>query len=202
MFNCKQKILLFLIFTTVSLFCCSCKNTANYLQEPYPGFTWKNFSGAGLNLKVQENPSIKFVSDSNTIYIKKYTDNKQATLNPVIKVYALKNNNISSLLTFLKPKNDFMIDSSWYNIENCEFVKFKQNKNSQKYILIPKGAAKDAMDALSPKEPIPFTCGGYGVGNSGARYFIVFHNLPHKAIFVEIGQDMPLFDENSIKPIK
>lgn len=46
---------------------------------------------------------------------------------------------------------------------------------------------------------MPFTCHGWGVGNSGARYFEVFHTHPQKAVFVEVGQDMPLFDEQSIQ---
>lgn len=196
-------ILLFsLICITASLFCCSCTQTKNILREPYPGFTWKDFSGAGLTLKVQENSSIKFTSDSDTIYIKKYVDNKQPILSPVIKVYTLKNNDINTLLSSLKPNNDFNINNSWYKLNNCEFIKIKQaNSAIQKYILTPKGNAKIEMDNLSPKEPIPHTCGGYGVGNSGTRYFVTFNDLPEKAVFVEIGQDMPLFDENSIKPI-
>ena len=195
-------ILFALICITVSLLCCSCAQTKSALREAYPGFIWKDFSGAGLTLKVQENPFIKFTSDSDTIYIKKYADNKQAVLTPVIRVYALKNNDINSLLSTLTPNNEFNITNSWYKLNNCEFIEIKQdNSVLQKYVLIPKGDAKVEMDNLSPKEPIPYTCGGYGVGNSGARYFVIFNDLPKKAIFVEIGQEAPLFDENSIKPL-
>ena len=195
-------ILLFsLIYITAALLFCGCSQVKN-MREAYPGFVWKDFSGAGLTLKVQENSSIKFASNSDTIYIKKYANNKQPILNPVIRVYTLKNNDINSLLSMLNPKNEFNITNSWYKINNCEFIKVKQDNNTfQKYILIPKGKAKIEMDNLSPKEPIPHTCGGYGVGNSGTRYFVTFNNFPQKAVFVEIGQDMPLFDENSIKPL-
>lgn len=196
-------ILLFnIILITTSLFCYSCIGIKDTLRKPYPDFSWKNFSGAGLALKVQENSSIKFTSDSDTIYIKKYLDNKQLVLNPVIKVYTLKNNDINNLLSTLTPNNDFNITNSWYKLNNCEFIKIKESNNTiQKYVLTPKGDAKIEMDNLSPKEPIPYTCGGYGIGNSGTRYFIVFNDFPKKAIFVEIGQEMPLFDENSIKPL-
>ena len=34
---------------------------------------------------------------------------------------------------------------------------------------------------------------------SGSRYFEIHENHPDKAVFVEIGQDAPLFDENSIE---
>lgn len=47
-------------------------------------------------------------------------------------------------------------------------------------------------------EPVPAPCNGWGVGNSGKRYFEIHDSNPDKAIFIEIGQDAPLFDENSI----
>ena len=200
--NYINRLLMIFIFIGITTFCCSCTQTKSTLREPYPGFIWKDFSGAGLTLKVQENSSIKFTSDSDTIYIKKYTDNKQPILSPVIRVYTIENNDINSLLSTLTPNNELNITSSWYKLNNCEFIKIKQDNNAlQKYILTPKGDAKIEMDNLSTKEPIPYTCGGYGVGNSGARYFVTFNDFPEKAIFVEIGQDMPLFDENSIKPL-
>lgn len=48
------------------------------------------------------------------------------------------------------------------------------------------------------EEPVPSTCSGWGVGNSGMRYFEVQDSHPDRAVFVEIGQDAPLFDESSI----
>ena len=172
----------------------------NIPRKPYPGFTWKNFSGAGLTLKVQENSSIKFGSNSDTIFIKTIDNKGKENLNPVIKIFDLKDNNINELLSTLPFKNDFKIDASWYSLDNCEFIEIEQNKNAKKFILKPKGKAKTEMDILSPKEPIPFTCAGFGTGNSGMRYFVLFEKMKNKAVFVEIGQDAPLFDENSIKP--
>lgn len=188
------------IVICIGLFCCSCTNTQNFSnREPYPGFVWKDFSGAGLKMRVQENSSIKFTSNSDTVFIQQYSASKKEILQPVIKVYKLKNNNINSLLSILNPVNPFNIDRSWYDLNNCEFFKFKQDKDTEKYILKPKGDAESEMNKLSPQEPIPHTCGGFGVGNSGARYFIIFKKSPSKAVFVEIGQDAPLFDEESIK---
>lgn len=182
-------------FLLAILFCGCTYNTPS--REPYTGFRWKNFKGAGLTLKVQENEQIKFTSNADTIFIK----SKDGTTHPVIKIYDIKNNEINNLLTTLKPISELEVNSNWFNIENCEFTKVKQYNNAQIFILTPKDQAKIDMEELSPKEPIPYTCGGYGVGNSGARYFITFDNFKNKAIFVEIGQDAPLFDETSIKPI-
>lgn len=178
------------------LLCCGCSHINNAYREPYPGFHWKNFQGAGLSLKVQENEKIKFTSNADTIFIK----SKDGTTHPVIKIYDIKNNEINNLLTTLKPIPELETNNNWFNIQNCEFTQVKQYNSSKIFILSPKNQAKIDMEKLSPKEPIPYTCGGYGVGNSGARYFITFNNLPNKAVFVEIGQDAPLFDETSIKP--
>lgn len=178
------------------LLCCGCSNINNQDRKPYPGFHWKNFQGAGLSLKVQENEQIKFTSNSNSIFIQ----SKDGTKQPIIKIYNIKNNEIKSLLTTLTPNNELNINSSWYNIKNCEFIKFDQNRNSKMYILTPKDEAAIDLANLSSKEPIPYTCGSFGIGNSGYRYFIIFKQLPNKAVFVEIGQDAPLFDETSIKP--
>lgn len=198
--KCIHIFLLSCIAISVSLFSCGCSNMPKKtLREPYSGFVWKDFSGAGLTLRVQENSNIKFVSNSNTIFIQRNDTNNKEILYPVIKVYTLKNNSIDSLLSSLSATNYLNIDSSWYALENCEFFKFKQDNDAEKYILKPKGNAEVEMNKLSPKEPIPYTCGGYGVGNSGTRYFIVFKKFPSKAIFVEIGQEAPLFDEESIK---
>lgn len=198
--KCINIFLLSCIAISITLFSYGCSNIPKKtLREPYPGFVWKDFSGAGLTLRVQENSNIKFVSNSNTIFIQRYDANNKEILSPVIKVYTLKNNSIDSLLSSLSATNYLNIDSSWYALENCEFFKFKQDNDAEKYILKPKGNAEVEMNKLSPKEPIPYTCGGFGVGNSGTRYFIVFKNFPSKAIFVEIEQEAPLFDEESIK---
>ena len=52
---------------------------------------------------------------------------------------------------------------------------------------------------MKKQEPVPSTCNGWGTGNSGMRYFEIYDNVPDKAVFMEIGQDAPLFDENSIE---
>lgn len=190
-----MKNLLTSIFFLAILFC-GCTYSKIPSREPYTGFEWKDFKGAGLSLKVQENEKIKFTSNTDTIFIK----SKDGITHPVIKVYNIGNNEINNLLTTLKPIPELETNNNWFNIQNCKFTQVKQYNSSKIFILSPKNQAKIDMEKLSPKEPIPYTCGGYGVGNSGARYFITFNNLPNKAVFVEIGQDAPLFDETSIKP--
>ena len=65
--------------------------------------------------------------------------------------------------------------------------------------MVPDGEYATRINEWMQKEPVPVTCNGWGVGNSGNRYFEVHDSRPDKALFVEIGQDAPLFDENSIE---
>jgi hypothetical protein len=66
-----------------------------------------------------------------------------------------------------------------------------------------------ALYALSPSDPTAFApgpegdipepvCGPYGASTHGIRYFITDLRWPDRAIFVEEGQERPLFDPTSI----
>lgn len=72
-------------------------------------------------------------------------------------------------------------------------------QGSDRYVLVPTGDYADRFEAaMEAKEAIPSTCNGWGVGNSGRRYFEIHDSHPDKAIFMEIGQEQPLFDPESI----
>lgn len=47
-------------------------------------------------------------------------------------------------------------------------------------------------------EPV---CGPYGVSTHGLRFFVTDLHWPKRAIFVEEGQERPLFDPSSITPL-
>jgi hypothetical protein len=61
--------------------------------------------------------------------------------------------------------------------------------------------APNAPEALGPtasgEVPEPL-CGPYGASTHGVRYFITDTRWPDQAIFVEEGQERPLFDATSI----
>lgn len=60
-------------------------------------------------------------------------------------------------------------------------------------------------NALAPtaqgEVPDPL-CGPYGASTHGVRYFITDLRWPERAIFVEEGQERPLFDPMSITPLQ
>jgi hypothetical protein len=61
-----------------------------------------------------------------------------------------------------------------------------------------------APDALAPTEtgdvPDP-VCGPYGVSTHGVRYFLTDLRIPGVAIFVEEGQERPMFDPTSLTAV-
>jgi hypothetical protein len=64
------------------------------------------------------------------------------------------------------------------------------------YVLAPTDPA--ALDPTPDGEvPAPI-CGPYGASTHGVRYFITDMRWPDQAIFVEEGQERPLFDPSSI----
>lgn len=64
------------------------------------------------------------------------------------------------------------------------------------HVLAPIDAAALAPTATGDvPDPV---CGPYGVTTHGVRYFVTDLRLPDRAIFVEEGQERPLFDPSSI----
>ena len=83
--------------------------------------------------------------------------------------------------------------------QSCQFKEVKSGREGVKrYLLVPAGSYAAEVDKQMKEEPVPSTCSGWGVGNSGMRYFEVQDSHPDRAVFIEIGQDAPLFDESSI----
>ena len=152
----------------------------------HEGFVWGEVAGDGIRLWAQQtqNQNIAVVTEPNSVKIRKTLPNNKVVYKEVIKVLDIDDKNINSLIPKLKGAND------------CKFVKLSSKRSGVKrFVLVP---AKNYKSIQKRKTPIPSTCGGWGVGNSGLRYFEIQRPYPHKVIFVEIGQDQPLFDEDSI----
>ena len=167
-------------------------------KPTFDGFKWVKLKNKEIELWVQENDNIKFKIKDNKVYITKKGE-KENQANPVITIFHAEN--LTKLKEIIKSeKNNTENQMIWDNIENCEFIESKIKKdNVIKYTLTPTGKAKEEMMKEAQKYPISKTCNNYGVGVSGIRYFEIHKNNKNKIIFMEIGQDRPLFDEDSIK---
>lgn len=155
------------------------------------GFEWEQVSGSGIKFWAQTNGNISVVTDPVLPGARIMRDGSTST--PVIRVFNLPNKDINDVLNILKN------ESGWSDEEQCAFKEVKSERvGVKRYTLSPTGKAAEELKERGKNEPICETCAGWGMWNSGIRYFEIHSTHPDKAIFMEIGQDAPLFDEKSI----
>lgn len=164
----------------------------NPSRAAYEGFEWKKVTGMGITLLAQQNEDIRIMADPSVPGFSIVRNNDPQT-HPVIQVFNLKNNDINDVLEILRQQK------GWNEKQTCQFQEVKNKRNGvRRYVLKPEGDYARKVNEQMKKEPVPATCNGWGVGNSGMRYFEIYDSQPDKALFIEIGQDAPLFDEQSI----
>lgn len=162
--------------------------------EAQKGFRWEIVSGAGLKFWAQRDSHTCVVTDALLQgAVVEHRDSTRHSRRQVIKVFPLKDEDIDNVLDLLRET------PGWDESQTCKFKKEDcDRKGVTRYVLVPKGDYADKIEAQGKNEAIPSTCNGWGVGNSGTRYFEIYDNHPDKAVFVEIGQEAPLFDPESI----
>lgn len=168
----------------------------------YEGFHWEKIQGAGLRITAQCNDQIRIVTDASLpgARIERTVQGEKQLSEAIIRIFSLPGSDISSLLPQLKDTPRSGGAEPWDETATCAFVETESHRSGVKrYELRLTGEAAQAMQKRGQHEPIPSTCGGWGTGNSGMRYFEVFDRHPDQAVFVEIGQDVPLFDPASIQ---
>lgn len=173
---------------------CSCAGPGGNKpsREPYEGFEWKELSGAGLWLWAQSNEEIRLLADPSLPGIV-MVRNGAAAPRPLIRVFDLPGKDINGLIPVLENTE------GWDKSQTCRFSEVDSGrKGVRRYVLVPDGEYAAEITELMKSEPVPSTCSGWGVGNSGNRYFEVHESSPFKAIFMEIGQEAPLYDEGSV----
>lgn len=166
-------------------------------RQAHEGFRWGIVEGAGLKFWAQANRSLRVVTDDELpgAYVER--DGKKGSRQLALRVFPLKNGKIDDVLDVLS------LTPGWNPDETGRFEERPCKRTGVKrYVLVPAGKYGENYKKQSAQEPVPVTCNGWGVGNSGMRYFEIHASHPDKAIFVEIGQDAPLFDEESIVFVK
>lgn len=164
-------------------------------QKARQGFKWEIVSGTGLQFWAQRDSQTCVVTDGLLEgAVIKHTGRSRSDGRPVIKIFHIEDGDIDDVLDQLEKS------PGWNSEETCKFKEVDcDRKGVTRYILLPTGDYADRFEtAIEAKEAIPSTCNGWGTGNSGRRYFEIHDSHPDKAIFVEIGQEQPLFDPESI----
>ena len=79
----------------------------------------------------------------------------------------------------------------------------KPRAGAQRYTFVPNAAYRKEISAKSsPDEVGDPPCGEWGDAPDGIQYFEVpFDNAARKVLFVRVGQDDPLFDEQTLRTI-
>lgn len=189
-----------IVYTALGCLLCGCQKTEklpvfpeNPGREAYDGFTWEKIEQNGLKFWAQKNALIRIQTNSSIPGAEIVWLDKPQSSRMIMRLFYLPNKKIEDLLDILPA------DSSWTQQTDCRFQEITSNrKGVKRYVLHPSGTDGKNYLTQSKKEPIPATCNGWGVGNSGIRYFEIHANHPELALFVEIGQEAPLFDEESI----
>jgi len=201
-----KKVGIFLLLNFVLISCKSVNTTNNSStvkanlnhkpkREAYAGFVWEKVSGAGIEFWAQRSKDIS-VGISETLpgaFIEKQVDGSPVALGLVIQVFHLKNQKIEDVFEVLQ------YDENWKQSDKCVFHKIACNrKGVTRYELRPSGESLAAYQKQTEEGPVSHTCAIWGSGNSGIRYFEIHESNKNKAVFVEVGQEAPLFDEESI----
>lgn len=163
-------------------------------QAAQKGFEWEIVSGAGLQLWAQRDSHTCVVTDALLQgAVVEQRDSLQVSRRQVIRMFPLKNGKIEDVLELLRAT------PGWDDTQTGKFEKKDcDRKGVTRYVLVPDGDYADKIKTRSAREAIPSTCNGWGTGSSGTRYFEIHDNHPDCALFVEIGQEAPLFDPESI----
>lgn len=191
-----------LIYSSLCLLALGCTSRSRTLpefpsapsREAFEGFRWETVEGKELMFWAQRNEVIHVMVDDAKAEAGIVDDgDREAFFLTVIKVFPLPSGEIEELLSVLRQTPE------WDPTVSCGFRQVRSSREGvTRYVLEPTGASAEKIQELSTEEPIPSTCGGWGVGNSGMRYFKIHDSHPKQVLFVEIGQDAPLFDEQSI----
>ncbi|MCI7139625.1 hypothetical protein [Alistipes sp.] len=165
----------------------------NPSREAYEGFYWEELSGAGIRLRTQRNDSLRIAIDDALPGARIERSGMPDRGKAVIRIFPLAHNRIEDVLELLRR------EEGWDPKQTCRFREVHSNRPGvRRYDLVPTGAYAEQVAEELAGEPVPSTCNGWGMGNSGIRYFEIHGNRPDRALFLEIGQDAPLFDERSI----
>lgn len=167
-------------------------------REPYEGCKWEEVNGIGLKfwgMRCSDMYMMTF-DDTKTATLVKTTSGTVQRAYDYVTLYNINNGDINSVIPELKKSE------TWNDDDKCEF-KASQNKNGvTKYTLMPTGDALVKFESESHEMPINSTCGGFGAGNSGIQYFEIHDSNPSKALFIWVGQDAPMIDEQTIEVLK
>jgi hypothetical protein len=177
-------------------------------RTPDPGCSWEDFASADLGIRpLVENcvdPSMHYVFSANGDWLEQHrpSDDRTFGSHQIIRVIKKPEDQpIEAAIRqqFIAALTDKAARAS------CKVAPAKDTgvRGSGKILLeiVPTGAYARKIDRLLKDEPRDFGCGDYGKGQ--ATLYFEYHPAESKTkyLWIDAGQDEPLFDRNSIQII-
>jgi len=139
---------------------------------------------------------IHFEFAGNALAIK-YSDGGAA--DPLVEVFDIKSGETAeaALLRLFREKTDKAVSA------RCELAPYTEATVSagvKRYTFSPDAAYAKELKALASPDEVPEPpCGDWGEMPDGIQYFEVPAGEGHKLLFVRVGQDESLFDEQTLR---
>lgn len=192
--------------------CCGAHAAEQWLptRKAWDGCHWSTFADAkaGIKLLYQDckDPSAHYVFSMKGNVVEKHRPADDVTFNGPTAVEIYEKPVESSMPQAIKTQ--FIDTLSSTERANCYVVKeepLPDHPGIERYRIVPKASYEkkitDAFMKENPEGGIPYDtiCGDHGQWAAGVAYF-EYHPAESKTkfIYVIVGQDEPLFDENSI----
>jgi hypothetical protein len=170
--------------------------------EILPGCTaWTKVTGAGLSIWAQTCAGRRLTADANgKALVIETLDGAGAVIDrgAVIEVFDAPAGGAAGLAAMLMAAGGAPAGAACA-LEASPNV-LADRPGVTRYILAPTGAAKTTWERLSggPNPPEDPPCGRYGVGFVGDRIIQIEAAHPDKAVFVELGSEIQMFDANTL----
>ncbi len=174
-------------------------------RAPYPGCSWENFESASLGIRLLvencSDPSMHYVFSGNGDWLEQHRPSDDTTFGShrIIRVLtkpAEQPIEAAIRQQFIATLTDKRARAS------CEVAPAKDTgvRGNGKILLetIPSGAYARMIARQLKDDPRDFGCGDYGKGQANLYFEYHLAELKTKYLWVDAGQDEPLFDQNSI----
>jgi hypothetical protein len=208
--RCGLPISTRIIALAVAVFCLPVNHAAAQTGEPsrasLPGCVWEQRSSAaaGLAAWVQRcdygSRKIDLFFKDNTLAIQ-YSDGGEPSA--VIEVFDLRQGETPAA-GVKRVFADLTADKTF--VERCVLTPYRETRAPAgvlRFTFVPDTEYKKELDEQADPSDIPEPpCGEWGIAPDGIQYFEAAEaGKVRKLLFVRVGQDTPLFDENTLQLI-
>lgn len=168
-------------------------------RAPFDGCSWEYLSGGGIGLWSQKCSNNRVVVDAaRQAAFMELTVDGQTSRGEIARVFAIPEGGLPALAQTLVREGAGPTGSQCTLEAVAATTDIPQGV--ARYTLVPTGQTKTAWDRAVASDTAPETppCGAYGVAIVGDRYIEVQAAHPDRALFVELGSEMSIYEPSTI----